>query len=319
MSRVAHDQWKGVMHAVVTPFEADGVLDEEAFTSNINTYLDYGVSGIVLAGDNGEGWALSDDEKVRLTSLTHRLIADKHASAKLVVGTNAIPTASVVEATRRVADAGADAVLVGPATHLVVATPAELLQRYETVARQGSLPIVLYNNPRRTQVNLTPDMVDRLADIDEVIAIKDSGQDFSQFTATLRRTRDRINVMLGPCFLIFPAIPLGAAGYISSGPDLLGQAGVDYYSDLVNGRLDEAAPVHFQLQQISAAVNAAGTFPSGLKAAMDLVGMRGGYTRAPIATVTADARERLRRVLIEAGVLDTNGMPSHESADLVRG
>ena len=74
MYTVAHDEWKGVMHAVVTPFHAEGAIDERAFSANIEAFLDEGVHGIVLAGDNGEGWALSDDEKVDLTRLTRRII-----------------------------------------------------------------------------------------------------------------------------------------------------------------------------------------------------------------------------------------------------
>jgi 4-hydroxy-tetrahydrodipicolinate synthase len=305
MFQVAHPQWIGVMHAVVTPFDADGALDEAAFVSNVATYLGLGVNGIVLAGDNGEGWALSDDEKVRLTGLTRELIDAGRYQAKLVVGANAILTTGVIETAHRVADAGADAVLVGPATHLVTATLTEIMQRFESVATHGRLPIVLYNNPRRTHVNLTPAIVDRLADIDAIIGLKDSGQDLSQFTATLRRTRDRINVMLGPCFLIFPAVLLGAAGYISSGPDLLGTRGIDYFGKLVAGNVTAASSTHFQLQRVSAAVNAAGTFPAGLKAALDLVGMRGGYPRAPILPVGAEARAALRTALVEAEVLDS--------------
>jgi 4-hydroxy-tetrahydrodipicolinate synthase len=292
------------MHAVVTPFDADGALDEPAFVSNVATYLDQGVSGIVLAGDNGEGWSLSDDEKVRLTVLTRELIDAGGRRAKLVVGANAILTSGVIETTRRVADAGADAVLVGPATHLVTATQNEIIQRFESVAARGRLPIVLYNNPRRTQVNLTSDLVDRLADVDGVVGLKDSGQDLSQFTATLRRTRDRINVMLGPCYFIFPAVLLGAAGYISSGPDLLGKRGVEYFARLVAGDVTTTGSTHFQLQRVSAAVSAAGTFPAGLKAAMELVGMRGGYPRAPILPVSAEARATLRQALVDAGVLE---------------
>jgi 4-hydroxy-tetrahydrodipicolinate synthase len=231
--------------------------------------------------------------------LTRELIDAGARQAKLVVGANAILTSGVIETTRRVADAGADAVLVGPATHLVTATQNEIIERFESVATRGSLPIVLYNNPRRTYVNLTPDLVDRLADIDSVIGIKDSGQDLSQFTATLRRTRDRINVMLGPCYFIFPA-----AGYISSGPDVLGKTGVDYFAKLAAGDVNSTISTHFQLQRVSAAVNAAGTFPAGLKAALDLVGMRGGYPRAPILPVSAEARATLRTALMAAGVLE---------------
>jgi 4-hydroxy-tetrahydrodipicolinate synthase len=303
MYTVAHDQWKGVMHAVVTPFDADGAIDEQAFSANIAAFLDEGVHGIVLAGDNGEGWALSDDEKVALTSLTRRIIDEAGSRAKLVVGTTAIPTAKTVEATKRVADAGADGAMVGPPTHLVTSSLTELMTRYETVARDGGLPIILYNNPRRTQINLTTDIVDRLADIDGIVGLKDSHRDIGQHTATIARASNRINVMLGPCTQIFPSVLLGGAGYISTGPDVLGRAGVEYYDDLVAGNLEKTAPIHFKLQRIYAALNAIGTWPAGLKVAYDLIGKRGGYPRAPILALNAAERERIRVVLEQAGLL----------------
>jgi 4-hydroxy-tetrahydrodipicolinate synthase len=303
MYTVAHDEWKGVMHAVVTSFDADGAIDERAFSANIETFLDEGVHGVVLGGDNGEAWALSDDELIALTRLTRRIIDEAGSAAKLVVGADDIPTPRTVDAVRRVADAGADGAMVGPPTHLVTATLAELMHRFETLAHQGGLPLILYNNPRRTQINLTPDIVDRLADIDGIVAIKDSVRDFAQHSATIERTRDRINVMLGPCTQIFPSVLLGGAGYISSGPDILGRAGVEYYHDLVAGRIEQAIPVHFQLQKVYAALNGIGTWPAGLKAALDLVGKHGGYPRAPILPLNASDRERIRVVLEGAGLL----------------
>jgi 4-hydroxy-tetrahydrodipicolinate synthase len=303
MYTVAHDEWKGVMHAVVTPFDADGAIDEHAFRENIVTFLHEGVHGVVVAGDNGEEWALSDHEKIVLTHLARRIIDEAGSKAKLVVGTSAIPTAKTVDAIKHIADAGADGAMVGPPTHLVTASLAELMTRFETVARHGGLPLILYNNPRRTQINLTPDVVDRLADVDGIVAIKDSVRDFAQHSATIERARDRINVMLGPCTQIFPAVLLGGAGYISTGPDILGRAGVEYYHDLVAGRVEKAVPVHFQLQRVYAALNGIGTWPAGLKAALDLVGKRGGYPRAPILPLSPADRERIRVVLGESGLL----------------
>jgi 4-hydroxy-tetrahydrodipicolinate synthase len=177
------------------------------------------------------------------------------------------------------------------------------MTRFETLAREGGLPLVLYNNPRRTQINLTPDIVDRLADIEGIVAIKDSVRDFAQHSATIERARDRINVMLGPCTQIFPSVLLGGAGYISTGPDILGRAGVEYYHDLAAGNIEKAAPVHFQLQRIYAALNGIGTWPAGLKAALEMVGKRGGYPRAPILPLSAAERERIRVVLEQAGLL----------------
>jgi 4-hydroxy-tetrahydrodipicolinate synthase len=318
MYTVAHDEWKGVMHAVVTPFDADGAIDETAFRENIASFLAEGVHGVVLGGDNGEAWALSDDELTGLTRLTRRIIDEAGSAAKLAVGADDIPTARTVEAVKRIADAGADGAMVGPPTHLVTATLAELMTRFETLARQGGLPLVLYNNPRRTQINLTPDIVDRLADVDGIVAIKDSVRDFAQHSATIERARDRINVMLGPCTQIFPSVLLGGAGYISTGPDILGRAGVEYYHDLAAGRVEQAAPVHFKLQRIYAALNGIGTWPAGLKAALDLVGKRGGYPRPPILPLGPAERERIRAVLAGAGLLP-DGQRGEEAAPALAG
>src|SRR5688572_22946747 len=107
MYKVAHDAWKGVMHAVVTPFDEQGRLDEAAWRSNVESFLQEGVHGIVIGGDNGEGWAISDDEKVLLTKLTRQIVDEAKSSAKVVCGTTQIPTTKTAETTRRVRDAGA--------------------------------------------------------------------------------------------------------------------------------------------------------------------------------------------------------------------
>ena len=314
MYTVAHDQWKGVMHAVVTPFDAEGAIDEAGFRHNIVTFLDEGVHGIVLAGDNGEAWALSDDEKVMLTRITREIIDQSGSKAKLVVGTTQIPTAKTVEATKRVADAGADGAMVGPPTHLVVQTLTELVTRYDTVARQGGLPIIIYNNPRRNQINLTPDIIDKLADIPGIVGLKDSHRDFSQHTATLARAKDRINVMLGPCTQIFPAVLIGGAGYISTGPDIIGREGVQYYHDLVAGNVEKAVPVHYRLQRLYSTLNAVGTWPASMKVAFDMLGKRGGYPRAPILPIDEAGREKIRAALIDTGLLNPDGTVASEPA-----
>jgi dihydrodipicolinate synthase/N-acetylneuraminate lyase len=173
--------WAGPMPAVTTPFHADLSMDEEGFVANIKRLLNAGATGIVAAGCTGEFWALSLAERERLAELT---VAACKGARPAIVGTGAIREGEVIEQIDAAKSAGADAVLVMPAyfAHL---SDIEIIEHFAAIDAKSTLPIVLYNIPGNAGNAITPAIADKLADLDNVVAIKESSGAWQNFHLTL--------------------------------------------------------------------------------------------------------------------------------------
>ena len=164
---------------------------------------------------------------------------------------------------------------------------------------------MLYNIPRRTGVQLTPDMVDRLADHPKVIAIKESSKDWGILSQVIRRTSDRISVFAGfASFFGLAALTEGAVGYMDSGTPVFGAKSPEFYRAAISGDLVTARRIQIEMASMLDSFFGLGTFPSSVKASLDLIGRPGGPTRAPIRPLTPQQREVLRRKMVEARFID---------------
>lgn len=209
--------WTGPMPAVTTAFQPDHSLDEESFTANLTRLLDAGATGIVAAGCTGEFWTLSFAERARLAELT---VAACKGRGPAIVGTGAITQSEVIEQIDAARVSGADAVLVLP-PYFAHLTETEVIAHFEAVDAKATLPIVLYNIPGNAGNAITPAIADRLADLDNVVAIKESSGDWGNFHRTLVTVRDRIRVFCGPSSAFGVAAALaGADGHIDCFPNV---------------------------------------------------------------------------------------------------
>lgn len=303
MARLTARAVGGFIPAVVTPFDGKGAIVEESFEALVDWLIGCGATAIAVAGDNGESWTLDAEERARLT----RLAVDTSAGrVPVVVGVSAPGAAQTIRYAQAVVDAGAAGVLAMPQTYVLKATRDELMRRFEALAGAVDTPVILYNSPRRTGINLTPADVEALLDVAPIVAIKESNRDFFHHTHLLERLRERIAVLVGPCHYIFPGIALGAKGFIATGPELLGP---------VAGRLTEmaaAAPgpemraLHYKLTVIYQTLMGVGTWPSSFKAALSLIGQPAGVPRDPVLPLAGPDLDVLRRTLEELG-LPTGG------------
>jgi 4-hydroxy-tetrahydrodipicolinate synthase len=290
----------GFIPAIVTPFDARGEILGREFSAMVDWLIRCGATAIAVAGDNGESWSLDIAERVHLT----RLAVDRAAGrVPIVTGVSAPSAAQTVRYAQSVVDAGAHGLLVLPQTYVLKATRRELLKRFEALAAAVDAPICLYNSPRRTGIELSPDDIGALLDVAPIIAIKESHRDFFHLSHVLHRFRDRISVLVGPCHYIFPGIALGANGFIATGPELLGP---------VAGRLieigrqkpgPELADLHHRLTVIYQTLMSVGTWPSAFKAALNLIGQPAGVPRDPVMALEGADLDRLRKVLAEFGLL----------------
>ncbi len=284
--------WTGAMPALTTPFDATGGIDFAAHAANVERQLAAGATGFVVAGCTGEFWALSPAERAALARETVVSVAGR---GTVIVGTGAVLADEVVEQSRAAAKAGADAVLVLP-PYFVHSTEAELAAHFAAVNQGTALPIVLYNIPGNAGNALTPGLVDRLADLDKVVAIKESSGDWGNFHRTLLAVKDRIRVFCGPSSVFgVAAVQAGADGLVDCFPNVWTEC-LDLWSATRAGdtsRADALQATGIALTDLF--VSGGRTLYPATKAAMDYLGYPGGGApRPPLLPLTGAPLEELR-------------------------
>lgn len=297
--------WKGSFAAAITPFTASGEIDEAAFVANIEFLLAGGVHGIVVSGCTGESWSLNEDERVRLFGLAAAAVRGR---APVVAGTGGIATDAVIRQSRRAIEAGVSGVMVLP-PYYAIPGRREIVAHYARISAEVRAPILLYNIPRRTGINMTPDVLREIVEIDWVVAIKESSNDFIQLEATIQAVGDRISVFAGhSAERGVPAVLMGAKGFVSSmESQIMGREAIAMYDLVQAGHLEEARATQLKTLVLDEAMRQIGTFPVNLKTAMTLLGRPAGMPRPPLLPLTPADVERVRVVLDKLHVAATAG------------
>jgi 4-hydroxy-tetrahydrodipicolinate synthase len=294
--------WSGVFPAMTTPFDDDDKIDEKEFAESVDRLIDAGANGFVVAGCTGEFWTLSHEERARYYSLAVEAVAGR---VTLVVGTGAVTVDETVKLTNMASKAGADGVLVLP-PYFVKLTDDEIFAHYRDVVSQTRVPILLYNIPGNAVNALSPALVRRLADLDTIVAIKESSGDWNNFYATLITVADKLRVFCGPSSIFgAPAVELGAEGFIDCFPNVWTDGGRPLYEAAKNGDRKRAAELQRTGRQLTDLFTSDGrTLYPATKAAMDLLGFPGGgRPRPPLRSTEGKQLEGLRNGLVELGLL----------------
>jgi 4-hydroxy-tetrahydrodipicolinate synthase len=300
MTRLTKDSLGGFVPAVVTPFTHTGEIMEDAFLQIVEWLIGIGAAGICVAGDNGESWTLDVDERKRLT----RLAVDRAAGrVPVMTGASAPGSAQTIKYAHAAMEAGASGILLMPQTYVLKATRDELLRRFETVARAVDAPIVLYNSPRRTGIELSLPDLEAILGVAPVVGIKESNRDFFHHTHLLHSFADRMAVMVGPCHYIIPGIALGARGFIATGPEFLGAEAGTLTALAQTAPGPKHTDLHYKLTVIYQALMATGTWPAAFKAALNLIGQPAGVPRDPVLPLPPADLDRLRGTLDRLGLL----------------
>jgi len=291
---------KGVFPPIPTPFTAQGDVDHEALTENLKRWNRYDLAGYVVLGSNGEGVYLAREEKVRVWETARQAIP---AEKLLMAGTGCESTRQTIELTSQAADAGADAALVlTPHYYGGQMTPEALRHHFETVADQAPVPVVLYNMPRFTHIDMDASTITALARHPNVIGIKDSGGNVGKLAEIVGALDDGFQVLAGSASFFFPALTVGAVGGVMALANIAPQVLIDLYHLFEEGKWVEAAAVQQRLVPINTAVTARFGVP-GLKAAMDLLGYQGGEARSPLRALNQRDMELLKTILAEGKIL----------------
>lgn len=301
MKKELKEKWVGPFIAIVTPFNEKGQILPDAFQALVKSFIDDGARGIIVSGHNGEAWNLTQAELKQLISLAKEEAAGR---VPVLCGIEAITAQEVVHIAESLAAAGAAGIMVEPPYVVTTSTEAELIDRFEQIASGSPVPVLLYNNPRRTQIHITLNVLEKIAKHENIIAIKESTRDFSELTLKIQGVGKDINFFVGPSPLILPGILIGATGFISSGPmEFLRKDGYRLYELAAAGKIKEATELHFKVTELYKALFGLGTWPAALKAALNLVGRPAGIPRLPVHPLNPKEIEKMKGILQSNGVL----------------
>ena len=280
--------FKGCYVAIVTPFKADGSLDEVGLRSNIDYLIDNGVAGLVPCGTTGESATLSWDEHMRVVDVT---IDQANKRVQVIAGAGSNNTTEAVEAAIHAKKSGADAILtITP--YYNKPSQEGLYRHFSMIAEKADAPMVLYNVPGRTGVNMLPETVERLCAYPQVVAIKEASGNLTQISEIHRKCGDRLTILSGDDALTLPILACGGTGVISVTGNILPAKMSEMVNLWLSGDRDGALRLHDELLPISQIVFIE-TSPVPVKTCMAEAGLAAGPVRLPLAPMLEGNKKKL--------------------------
>jgi 4-hydroxy-tetrahydrodipicolinate synthase len=289
--------FQGVFTALVTPFR-DGALDERALHDLVELQIGSGVDGLVPCGSTGEAATLSHAEHRRVVEV---VVAAARGRVQVLAGTGSNSTAEAVALTRHAKEAGADgALLISPYYNKPM--QQGIVAHYAEIARQTSFPLVVYNIPGRTASNVLPDTLARLAEIDQIVGVKEACGNLDQMAHVIAAVPDSFAVLSGDDSLTLPLLALGGKGVISTTSNVAPRQICDLVRRFRHGDLAGAQAIHYALLPLFDVLFCE-TNPIPVKAAAAEVGWCSPEIRLPLTRITDANLERLKVVLKDLEIL----------------
>jgi len=290
---------EGVYAPVFTPYRGDEVAYDR-LGGNLDRLNEYPLAGYVILGSTGEFPLLTETEKERMLAT-----AREHTprSRRVIAGTGGESTAGAVRLSRRASELGCDvAVVITPSYYKRAMTPPALIRHYRAVADASPIPVLLYNFPANTGINLDAETVARLAEHPNIRGIKDSSGNVPQTAEIIRLTPKTFQVLVGMPLAFLPGLLLGAAGGILAIANVAPRDCCEIFRLARAGQYAEAREVATRLAPLAAGIGQRYGI-GGLKAAADLLGFYGGLPRPPLPAPNADAVEDIKEILATTGLL----------------
>lgn len=281
-----------ILTAMVTPFDHNEDIDFPATRNLINYLISNGTQGLVVSGTTGESPTLTDEEKVQLFKFTVEVV---NGRVPVIAGTGSYCTKASINLTKQATDAGVDGImLVVP--YYNKPSQEGLYQHFQTIAATTSLPIMLYNIPGRSVVNMSLDTVIRLSEIPNIVAIKEAGGNLDTMSEIISNTREDFSLYSGDDGLTIPVLSIGGTGVISVASHIIGNEMQAMIAKFNNGNVREAAMDHRRLLPVMKALFAAPN-PTPVKTALNLKGVPVGGVRLPMVPLNAEELTTLKEVL----------------------
>jgi 4-hydroxy-tetrahydrodipicolinate synthase len=289
--------FEGSMVAMVTPFR-DGKVDEAKIRELVEFHVKNGTDAIIPCGTTGESPTLSHDEHKRVVEVTIKAVAGR---VPVIAGTGSNSTAEAIDLTKHAKKAGADGVLM-VCPYYNKPTQNGLIAHYKAVAEAVDIPIILYNIPGRTGVNMLPETVATLAELPNVVGIKEASGSLDQMTDVIHQCGDRITVVSGDDSLTLPLMSVGGKGVISVIANIIPKETAEMTRAALNGDWKRAKELHLRMFPLCKAMFYE-TNPIPVKTAMQLLGRLNGELRLPLVPMSDANRDKLAKALKAHGLL----------------
>lgn len=281
-----------VSTAMITPFDAKGHIDFPKTTQLINHLLENGTDSLVVAGTTGESPTLSKQEKIALFKHVVKVVEKR---VPIIAGTGSYNTYESIELTNQAELAGVDAVMVvGP--YYNKPNQEGLYQHIKAVAESTKLPVMIYNIPGRSVVNIEPETIIRLSEIDNIVAVKEASGNLNNITKIIASTPADFNVYSGDDSLTLPILSVGGTGVISVASHIIGKEMKEMVTSFLDGKVEEASKMHQQLLPLMLVLFKAPN-PVPVKTALQLKGFDVGSVRLPLVPLTEEERIELAKFI----------------------
>ncbi|WP_219460304.1 dihydrodipicolinate synthase family protein [Nonomuraea rhizosphaerae] len=288
----------GMISTVVTPFDENDEVDLHLLRQEVKYLLEAGVTAICACGSTGEGQTLSLEESRDICRVVVEEVAGR---VPVIAGVIQNSTAQVLRYARALKEVGVDALQITPVHYVFKPSPEETVAYFREIAEKIDLPIVLYNVVPWALVPV--DVIERLADIPQLVAIKQSGGDMHLLADLLARVRERFTILAALDDLHYPAFVLGAHGALAAIPTVTPRLSVELWNAVQDGDHALALSLHERILTVWKAIDSP-NLPATLKAALELQGRDGGRPRKPFAPASQAERERIAAALRAANLID---------------
>jgi len=291
-------QPKGIIPAMVTPVTTDGKINVESLRKLTNYLIEGGVHGLFPVGSQGEFYALTFEEKKRVIEV---VVGEARGRVPVYAGTGAVTTREAVALTKMAEAAGASAVSV-ITPFFIRPNEAELFEFYTAIAKSTRLPVLLYNNPGRTGVNISADFVVRASKVGNIVGIKDSSGDLTLTAEYIRRTGENFSVLAGRDTLIYGTLCYGGKGAIAATANVAPKVVVEIYEAFQAGDWKRSLEAQYRLAPLRLAFDL-GTFPVVIKEALNMIGIDAGVGISPVGEMKPEAKAELKEILKNMGLM----------------
>ncbi|MFE1630098.1 4-hydroxy-tetrahydrodipicolinate synthase [Brevibacillus reuszeri] len=281
-----------VLTAMVTPFDQNGDVDFNVTRTLVNYLIENGTDGLVVAGTTGESPTLSTDEKVELFKFVVDVVGGR---IPVIAGTGSNNTRASISLTKQAEAAGVDGIML-VAPYYNKPSQEGMYQHFKAIAESTSLPVMLYNIPGRSVVNMSVETIVRLSQLPNIVAIKEANGNLDAMVEVISQTPNDFTLYSGDDGLTLPVLGIGGAGIVSVASHIIGNEMQDMINLFKNGNIEAAAAAHRKLLPIMNALFAAPS-PSPVKAALNLKGINVGGVRLPMVPLTAEETNTLQSVL----------------------
>jgi 4-hydroxy-tetrahydrodipicolinate synthase len=295
--------WEGIFTIMLTPFTKDSKVDAIAMKQSIDFVIDHGVHGLVFLGSTGEFPYIQMRDKKRIVDIAVEVTNGK---LPVIIGTSAYGLEDVLELSKYSQNAGADGLMIAVPIYYQLSI-ASILKHYETIASKIDLPIILYNFPATTHLELTPNIVIKLAEIDNVIGIKESIRDLQQVKAVIQGVKKPFSTFVGGSTFLLDALKMGGAGAADPLANLLPEYVVAVYNAFQEGNLLKAEEAKKKLDSLrSITASASNAIHAAIKEGMKARGISmGSIVKPPLPQLTQHQKIQIQESVKAAGLMNT--------------